>query len=82
MCIYIDETRTQKTALDPFWKENYFTQTISGNQKLGQASKMWLQGAEAVPVLQAQGPVGSAVFSCRVWPAQHSDAAGSAGLQG
>lgn len=75
------ETHTQKTALDQFWKENYFPQTISGNRKLGQTRKMWLQRAEAVSILQAWGPVGSAVFSCHVWPAQHSDAASSAGLQ-
>jgi len=36
---------------------------------------MSLQGAEAVAVPQAWAPVGSAVFLCCVWPAQHLDAA-------
>lgn len=44
------ETRTQKTALDQFWKENYFPQTISGNRKLGRTSTMWSWRAEPVPV--------------------------------
>lgn len=60
------ETRIQKTALDQFWKENCFPQTISGNGKLGQTSKMWSQRERRLSPFSKLGVWLAALSFCAV----------------